>query len=61
LRNKGSLARPGIGKWHRRLVKAVMSDVGQLETSDIPHAISVVRLIADIFLFYEKDKLFAGE
>jgi hypothetical protein len=33
----------------------------QLETLDIPHAISVVSLIANIFLFYEKDKLFTGE
>ena len=34
-----------------------MSAVGQLETLDIPHAISVVRLIADIFLFYEKERI----
>ena len=38
-----------------------MSATAQLETSEIPHAISVVRLTADIFRFYEKDKLFTGE
>jgi len=37
------------------------SALGQKQKPDIPHAISVVRQIADILLFYEKDELFTGE
>jgi hypothetical protein len=36
--------------------------LGQKQTSDIPHTMSALRLLAGIFfVFHEKDKLFAGE
>lgn len=44
-----------------RVSESDISAKGQKQTSGILRAMSVVRLIADILLFYEKDKLFTGE
>jgi hypothetical protein len=40
---------PNFGKWHRRLVKAVMSGVGQQETECDRQAMSALRLHAEQF------------